>query len=302
MQNLVINTDKAIVYAAKDASGRYKSDETGEFQITSIVQNIGLRVGVPIVFLSGSNSDAVFVNTAEVTSVGKVITLPPKLDVNYSRGLPNTQQPRPTYIHEAKFQISKELVQNNLLADLEYSLKSIYRYNNPKVHFHQQYRTLPEADFETITNGWIYSVRTVFGKLVNALPRQNKLEFMILSMNEFSTIDFKRVLLRDGLKFLNDYIERRILSRGKLLVETNRLIKTHLGDLLKSEEIGFVNQDSEKENLLSIQSEIFSDLFKLGDEQKLTTVLRESEQKNIETERRFDKLFDNETWPIDLRA
>ncbi|WEK20468.1 MAG: hypothetical protein P0Y49_04865 [Candidatus Pedobacter colombiensis] len=275
----------------------YKSD----FFISSKDEFLTLSEGDPLVIIKPEVNGLRFVNTALVEKAGKrEVILPSKEEISKSRKNGNPP-PKPSYNHYFKYVVEDQLRENNSVNDLEYSLESVDNFGNPATHFQRQYRKIPNDDYETIINGWIYATRTVFGKLINSIPRQNKLEFMLQSMDRFSTIDFKEVPILDGLDFLYEFIETRIISRGKLLVATSKLIKSKLNDLVDETEIGFINPETEVSNRLLPQAEIFEQLLELEKKVSLKAYLKESVAKNKKLEERFEKKFARKTWPIDLR-
>lgn len=300
MHAIAINTQYVPIFRSSQIDKYPGSD--GYFSIESTEEELSITVDNNLLIIApkGKN-DLEFFEEGVVTVVGDVIELPPDEEIIKKRESKNLPPLPKRFAHEYAFDKTKELKSNNLLTELEYSLKSVYLYNNSKVHFQSQYRNLPKEDYETIVNGWIYAIRTFFGKLANALPRQNKLEFLLVSMDKFSTVDFKDVPLAEGLNFLYEYIENRILSKGRLLVETNKLIKEKLGGILPADEIGFIHPKNDKGNLLTEQAEIFEKLFNLEKKQNLKSLVRATIKSHRELEQRFEKIFRLNTWPIDLR-
>jgi len=276
---------------------------SSSFSINSEQRHLGIRDKTLLIIAEPEkeSEDLRFISQGKILKVKSVDVVKPskeKINSNILNGFP---PPKDIFVHHFDFSITKKLTKNNLLSDLEYSLKEVNRFNKPIVHFRRQFRVIPHDDFDTIINGWIYAARTVFGRLVNAIPRQNKLEFMLEAMNKFSTIDFKEVSLQKGLDFLYDYIDRRILSRGRLLVATNDLIEDKLSDIVPIEDIGFRNPTSGNEDTLHPQAQIFKKIFELQGKADLRKYVNAAISENSELESRFLQIFTNETWPIDLR-
>ena len=296
MSAVTINTKQVSITAFRKNS-TLLAGYNGNFRIESTEPSIPIEIGDDILFIKVVKDDMIFTNTGIVSSVGKR---------EFVQGQPSTPgrrrqfRDRDKYHHHFNFEIKKILQKNNKLSELEYSLPIVDNYHHPEVHFQAQYRSLPEKDFETIVHGWVYATRTVFGKLVNALPRQNKLEFMIHAMDHFSTIDFSNISLIDGLDFLYQYIERRILSRGRLLVATDGIIKKELSDILPTEEVGFAGPENEYVHNISNQAQIFRSLFALEKEKSLKTTVKETVENNKELEARFQNLFSRRSWPVNL--
>jgi hypothetical protein len=297
MNAFAINTN-LVPLPALSSSNALTIGYRGSFFITSELDELEIQKGNSILFIKSQNEDLKFTNNATISTIGGVDVIKPSdKDLKKHRG---PLKPKDTYRHHYSFVVDQQLKTNNLLSDLEYSLPIIYNYHKPKVHFQQQYRGLQKTDYDTIVNGWVYATRTVFGKMVNAIPRQNKLEFMLRAIDNFSTIDFTKIHLMDGLEFLYEYIDARILSRGRILVATNNLIEKKLSDIIPPDEVGFISPDGEQNNKLSTQAKIFDELFSLEKKHNLRQSLKSFIAQKSEQEERFEKIFSKQTWPIDL--
>jgi hypothetical protein len=293
MPAVAINT-KYVPLPGLSGSNFLKAGVQGEFRIESTLQYLPIDAGDGLIFIKPQNKDLLFTNLAIVDKVGE------KRFIKGTTGKGNTIINQDHYEHYFNFEVEKTLTKNNRLSELEFSLPVIENYHKPEVHFQSQFRTLPNKDFDTIVNGWVYATRTVFGKLVNALPRQNKLEFMIQAMDHFSTIDFRETALVDGLEFLYQYIDRRILSRGRLLVATDGIIKKELDSLLPPEDIGFIDPETRSVQNISTQAKIFKSLFDIEKQKSLKKSLQETIKNNQALETRFQKMFNRRLWPVDL--
>src|SRR6478752_10070154 len=119
-------------------------------------------------------------------------------------------------------------------------------------------------------------------------------------MSYFNTIDFSDKSISEGLTFLLEYIETRILSRGHLLVETNNMIKNDFSDLMDYKEIGYINPETMKSNKLHIQAELFKKLFEMEQTFNNRNYVTDLIAENQNLEQRFKKIFDKQTWPINL--
>lgn len=293
MAAVAINTSYVEILSA-DRHQKPSKGFTGSFSISSLEEQIPIFEGEEVVILSPMGNDLSF------TSGGIITKVNPTDRVVGDKSARRKSDQKDKYLHNFGIEITKDLETNNLLSDLEYSLISVYRFKNPVVHFHQQYRELSGEDHETILQGWVYATRTVFGKLVNSIPRQNKLEFMLRAMDHFSTVDFRDISLYEGLTFLYKYIDMRILSRGKLIVETNNLIKQHLSNIVPYREIGFINPQNLKSDTLSVQADLFEELFLREENVDLRKYINHHISENSQLEQRFHQIFRLHTWPIDL--
>jgi hypothetical protein len=89
----------------------------------------------------------------------------------------------------------------NELDDYAYSLQRIFRYQNPERQFRRTFTALETEDIVTLEKEWIFISRTILGRLINALPRLNKLEFVSQAILEFNTDDLRKVSYTNGLRF-----------------------------------------------------------------------------------------------------
>ncbi|MEJ8818559.1 hypothetical protein [Lacibacter sp. H407] len=291
---IVVNT-QYVDFSTSNQHQEISAGFKGHFYIVSSLDQIGIREDEEIVIAIPVKNDLTFSASGFVAKVGAVDRIPPS-----ARPSDGQLQPKEKYRHSYQIAITNDLTQNNLLSDLEYSIKAVYRFNKPIIHFQQQFRDLSKEDYETIIKGWVYASRTAFGKLVNSIPRQNKLEFMLQAMDFFATVDFAKVSLHDGLSFLYEYINRRILSRGRLIVETNELIKSELKEIVPYTEVGFYNSQKEIADNILTQATLFEKLFSLEGKSNINRIIQKSISEDSNMEQRFLQLFKTETWPIDL--
>lgn len=296
MTSIAINTKYVSIPELK-LKGALNIGYKGEFFIKSKNEDLPINTDDNLILIKPIKDDLIFTNSAVINKVEKPIFIKKN---NILSNSSNSFENIDYYEHYFRFEVKKILDENNKLSELEYSLPIIYNYNNPEAHFQSQYRKIERSDFETIINGWVYATRTVFGKLINALPRQNKLEFMILAIDNFSIIDFRNISLLEGLQFLHKYIERRVMSRGKLLVASNKILKNQLDTLPYLDKIGFIDPGTNKIQNINSQAEIFSKLFLLEKEKSIENALKETINKNGELEERFQNLFKRYNWPINL--
>jgi hypothetical protein len=223
----------------------------------------------------------------------------------------------PDYIYGVTVELNTTQRQPILLDDIALSLTAVYRYTSPEIHFQQQVRKLTKADFDTIADRLVYVARTAFGKIANALPRDNKLEFILLAIDNWNTINFKEIKFSDALDFLIRYIKENIISQGEFLVETDNMLRENFQDILEIDsenildinQIGLVEQDTVSEtgrkraaipNYVSFQAALFRELIKADKESNFLQTIKAGIAENRLVEERFHKLFKNKAWPIDL--
>lgn len=71
-----------------------------------------------------------------------------------------------------KYEIPRDLL------DLSFSLRFVYNYRNPRIHFRRHYRSLGKSDFEVIKSGIVFWPRTMLGIFLNKLPISVTREFI----------------------------------------------------------------------------------------------------------------------------
>ena len=82
------------------------------------------------------------------------------------------------YIHRYDLSsLNKYEVPRDLL-DLSFSLRFVYNYRNPRIHFRRRYRSLDKSDFEVIKRGIVFWPRTMLGIFLNELPISITREFI----------------------------------------------------------------------------------------------------------------------------
>lgn len=268
-----------------------------ELDIISRWSRIRVSEGDNYILLSNQPDDFIFKEYGRVLYVADPVVLP------YTQGEINENDRRtrlglplmpPRNKHTVRITPEKQLQTINRFDDLVYSLLVVYNYAWPMIHFQRQYRELGNKDYETITKGWLYVARTAFGKIGNALPNDVKLEFMLIVMREFNTMDFKDLKYDDVFDHLKNYIEGHILSQGRLLIETERMLEK-IG--VPAAGIGFYDEESHKSDLVQTQADLFRELFDLDPENTLIQETKTEIEKN-EQEDRFYKLFKKRSWPL----
>jgi hypothetical protein len=276
----------------------------GAVEIKSELDSLPIDIGDQYHFLDQRKKTYLFSHTGIIEKVSDPTILPytesekKKNEENAAKKLPPVKQ---TYLHRIGLAETKALTENNVLGDLAYSLRLVFRYIKPYKHFESQYRKLPKEDFETIEKGMLYVARTGFGKLINAIPRENRLEFTLLAMKEWNTIDFRKVPYLEGLDFLQAYISQNFLQKGRILVGIKQLLSERLSQVegLQVQQVGFTDSDGKEDNVYT-QATYFEELFKQDDNFDLIAKIKAGAVSNDETESRFQKLFKSITWPIDI--
>jgi hypothetical protein len=197
--------------------------------------------------------------------------------------------------YDLKLNKTKTLSKNNKVNDLAFSLTSVYNYKKPISHFQQQITVVNNDDFETIEKEMIYLSRTIFGKLINVLPFENKYEFAVMIGREKNNFNFKGIDFNLALDKLIIYIDERFLSRGELITNSMQLLKKINQNVeFNVNEVGFYNESLSSGNIIAIQAEYFEELFKSFDIKKL-------KQKMVDKDiNRFNELFKNREWPLYL--
>ncbi len=200
-------------------------------------------------------------------------------------------------------EITNKLTKTNSITDLSYSLLRINSYIKPQNHFKHQLTTVNKNDYETIVKGLIYISRTAFGKIVNSLPHPYKLEFKLLAIQEFKKDELINVEYIKLLDFLHKYLDNKILSKGRILIETDKLIKKKLSDIIPVSDIGFYGKNKEGKivyDSIDEQARIFRELFDIDANNEIINEIKKAIKENKEIENRFNKLFKRKPLPLYL--
>lgn len=208
------------------------------------------------------------------------------------------------FSHVLNFKEAKPFNRNKYLDDYTYSLIKIYkRYLQPVRHFSRQITKLEKSDFETLEKEKIFYERTVFGKLINALPYQNRLEFILYSLKEFDKPDIKNIPISDAVPFLKKFVESGIIEIGKLLISSKEMINSLQDTFTNGIDIGFIDENipgnkNFKVDLLIPQAELFENLFEISDFKSVySSQVLTSLKPDLS---RFNKLFGKRSWPVDI--
>ena len=237
---------------------------------------------------------------AKFQSYGEIINISKPTKIPHEQ---KTENIKPKYTYTISGEIKNKLTETNSIHDLSYSLLRINSYNKPQNHFKHQLTTVEKYDYETIVDGLIFISRTAFGKIANSLPRPYKFEFFQLAMQEFKTNQLKEIEYIKLLDFLYKYIEDRILSKGRLLIETDDLLRNKLADIVPYSKIGFYSEKNGEiiHDNIHEQAKIFRELFDIDVNNKIIKEIKKSIQENKEIEKRFNQKFKRKPFPLYLK-
>lgn len=228
------------------------------------------------------------------------------------------------YEHTLELEVKKPLTDNNELDDYAYSLLAVDRYLKPEAHFWRKLTKLDSFDFQTITEGMIYVSRTAFGRLVNALPVENKHDFSLHAIEHFGKLEFKDIDYIEAVELLQQYIEQNILSQGRYLMESERILREELKETgLPISGIGFGRLGSDEDgatlrynrrfsyfdrkdiddvsDTLEPQALLLRSLFHFEETGNVMKRLRESVAVYRNEEMRFRDMFAAKNWPLDIK-
>ena len=249
-------------------------------------------------------------HTYKFTQVGKIRSISKPQTLPYSREEEDANRKRKAQnlplIKQRKrfvFELSGEpLGENNQFDDLAYSLYTIHNYVKPISHFQQQITSVGEKDFETIEKGWVYLYRTMFGKIANVLPFENRFEFSLMISREYKTVRFKGLPYHQLLEQLMAYIDSRIHGRGHLITATQKMLK-RISQTIDEDlsPVGFARykQSDGKGEIgdeIETQAGLFDALFEALTALELKSLLNKKDPHS----ERFDKMFEKREWPLNL--
>jgi hypothetical protein len=277
-----------------------------QIEIKSKRRNLNIRGNDPFLLMNdgGENHNFSFSHYGTVIDIGKGVELPySKLEqIENEIRKSNNQTPlQRTYSYKVIGATKGELVSNNRISDLSFSLTAIDLYTKPYRHFQKQLRSVESEDYETIVKGYVYVARTAFGKIANAMPPANRMEFTLLSMEKFQNEYLKEIDYMKALEFLFDYIDRKIIEPGRYLVNSDLLLqKVFKNTAVPFERIGFLESEEKEPDSIHEQAKLFKDLFGQGKGADLLADIKEEIYNNGDIEKRFTKIFNKSKWPVDV--
>jgi hypothetical protein len=189
--------------------------------------------------------------------------------------------------------------------DLVFSLKKIYRYENPLRHFRRQYVSLSKADYETILKGRIFWSRTAFGLFANAMTKNHYVQFIGESVPSLLYINDKTNRFVEGWSKIKEFILSHFVEASYLLTDIKGIAeslekKSKVGLAystlqLSDDETGAIDSIKNQEEILSNFVHSLS-LPKFGSQ--LFSALDEQIMSSLDVEKEFEDIFEGESWLI----
>jgi hypothetical protein len=159
--------------------------------------------------------------------------------------------------------------------------------------------------------------------LIHALPQENRLEFILIAMEEFNTPELKDITCSRGLRFLNDYLNNHILELGKFLIASKSILEKDLSGIIDPSSIGFNNEGFRDKDDLFDKIDVFEEALMVSEISSGDTILKQAElfeevlaysetaqntikdilenHQRTNSEIRFNELFEKKRWPINIR-
>lgn len=200
----------------------------------------------------------------------------------------------------------------NGLKDYAYTLTKIRKYNSPLRNFSRSYGLLTVEDYNSIIKGRIFYARTIFGKLVNSMHPQHRLQFTQILVRENPELYFKNKNYKQLTNLLQIYIEDYILIQTRFLRTTYKMLNEIVVDF-PTESIGILdNGDTDNDNQTDyvisnrkrihyIQEQVeiinrYRDILNSGFWGEVDSFWNQEREQEID----FNKLFNGRSLPIDL--
>lgn len=216
-------------------------------------------------------------------------------------------KPLKYYIHKVHFEEAVPFKTHRFLDDYTYSLLKIYkRYVRPGRHFGRVITELPSVDFDTLKEERIYVDRTLFGRLINSMPYQNRLQFLLFIIEEFNEADLRKIPFSQAFPLLKDFVGTGIVEMGKYLIKAEELINDNKAIFKNNTNVGFAyeadlkpivsNKKREKKkepfkiDIISEQVELFKNVFEIDNDFNELFSSNELNYKKADREL-FDKTF-----------
>lgn len=205
------------------------------------------------------------------------------------------------FLYKIEIKVSLILKENNSLEELVYSLRKIYRYNNPQRHFARSYTYLEKIDYETIAAGRIFLTRTIFGKIINSLPDIHIIRYLNYLINNQQVNFFTNRNYNIAVDMLRDYIVNNIEGNGRLLINSEALLLSNFEEI-EITEIGFTEEGSSIVDNLYTQSRIFRELFASLKESNIWDLISTQRERMSDQEEIYQHSFEDINWPIDWES
>lgn len=325
MSNFMINgTEGHALVNVKNGSFQQTHDGTISYRSDSL----GTRIRQGDEFTSiVDNDEAVFVTEKiKLLNKGFVNSIDPPIPIAVNDLLPHElryrkrsielgKKPINFYLHKIKYTQANPYKEFKFLDDYSYSLLRIYkRYIKPSRHFSKVITEMAVTDFETLKKERIFIDRTVFGRLINALPYPNRLQFMLFCIEEFNTTDLRKVHYAKATPFLKDFVGNGIIDMGKYLNNSVDILKEQVDLFGDYKNVSFQDENNRLINInnksrrskgksdnVYAQSLLFNELFQMGED--FNQLFTEIDFKNSANEIfEFEKIFSKRPWPVDLNT
>lgn len=230
-------------------------------------------------------------------------------------------EPLQYFEHTVKYVDGDAFTQHKFLDDYSYSLLKVYKnYIDPYRHFSKKVTEIPKTDFRTLENESIYVARTLFGRLINALPFKNRLQYLIYCIEHFNQTDLRKIPFSQAFPVLKEFVGSGIIQTGNMLTSAQEMVDQASDVFGEHSEIYFgYDQDEEflklitengdagkienfkAQDSLAEQAGKFEKVFALSEE---FNDLFSEEGIEIDEERvkKFDKAFSKRAWPVDYNT
>ena len=286
-----------------DAPIENKSKYDGKFIIRNYLQELSIKSGDHFASFYNKKKDIKMLNKGLVKSVRVSLTTD-YTQTEYKlrqRIIDQGKIPSSVFIHEIDFVETTNFHNYVFLDDYTYSLLKIYkRYLNPVKHFSNTVTDLPKVDFDTLDNERVFVDRTLFGRLINALPYENRLQFLLYSIDYFQEPDLTKVPFSEAFPLLKDFVESGIIKMGKYMIKAQELIRDNQDVFKGNLDFIFIDNNDRRyqtyNDSLNEQAELFKSLFETSDNFNL---MFSRDEVNGENEL-FNSIFNRRAWPVDL--
>lgn len=218
-----------------------------------------------------------------------------------------TQSNFPTkrYLHRFVVEyeeLNSEDKDDYLLSTFAYSIPALAHYSNPSTFF-GKYKNIDPEDFLNIISKNIFVSRTIFAKIINALPFENKIELSILLRQKFKS-EYRFIPdYKEALNMLYEFINEDLYSNGRLIVSAYDTIEKLDIINLRLKDIGFANEEElnaeyQRFDNLKNQYNRFKELFEFDEKNDFWNKIFDKIKNNSTSESNYNYRFRNIRWPI----
>ncbi len=186
------------------------------------------------------------------------------------------------------------------LDDYIYSIKRITNFSTPIKHFSRKYSRISNVEYEAIVNDDIYTNRTIFGTVFNAMHPIHQRSYLHNLMLTDPEVLMLKPNIERALALLKQYLEFAVINPAFYLKESFKILQSILPES-DTQEIGFSESfESQNRNENQILYKQVNVIDKNLDELISFILLNDIEQSGSPKIKKIKNFYKNTPLPISL--